>query len=56
LERELFMNNKEYNKWIAFAQEDLKMAELALKEEIYDQNRFHILNTKPKIGFSILIL
>ena len=52
------MNNKEYNKWIAFAQEDLKMAELALRvrEEIYDQNRFHILNTKPKIGFSILIL
>ena len=35
------MNNKEYNKWIAFAQEDLKMAELALKERIYNQTCFH---------------
>ena len=35
------MSNKEYNKWIAFAQEDLKMAELALKERIYNQTCFH---------------
>ena len=35
------MSDKEYNKWIVFAQEDLKMAELALKEEIYNQACFH---------------
>jgi len=35
------MSNKEYNKWIVFAQEDLKMAELALKEGIYNQTCFH---------------
>jgi len=37
------MNNKgeDYKKWITFAQEDLKMAELALKEGIYNQTCFH---------------
>jgi len=35
------MGNKEYSKWIMFAEEDLKMAELALKEGIYNQVCFH---------------
>lgn len=33
--------NEEANKWIVFAQEDLKMAELALREGIYNQVCFH---------------
>ena len=35
------MSSKEYNKWIVFAREDLKMAELALRERIYNQTCFH---------------
>ena len=30
-----------FEKWLAFAEEDLKMAELALKEKIYTQTCFH---------------
>jgi HEPN domain-containing protein len=33
--------NEEVNKWIVFAREDLKMAELALREGIYNQVCFH---------------
>ena len=33
--------NDETNRWIIFAQQDLKMAELALKEGIYNQVCFH---------------
>jgi len=32
---------EEAEKWINFASEDLKMAELALKEKIYNQTCFH---------------
>lgn len=35
------MNNEEVKKWLIFAQEDLTMAELALKEKIYNQVCFH---------------
>lgn len=31
----------EGNKWLSFSQEDMKMAELALKEKIYNQVCFH---------------
>jgi HEPN domain-containing protein len=29
------------NNWLAFAQDDLKMAEIALREGIYNQTCFH---------------
>jgi HEPN domain-containing protein len=32
---------KEINNWFAFAKDDLKMAEVALKEKIYNQTCFH---------------
>jgi len=32
---------EEINKWIKFSEEDLRMAELALKEKIYNQVCFH---------------
>jgi HEPN domain-containing protein len=35
------MNNEESNKWIMFAYEDLRMAELAFKEKINNQVCFH---------------
>jgi HEPN domain-containing protein len=35
------VNNEEANKWIMFAHEDLRMAELALEEKIYNQVCFH---------------
>ena len=33
--------NEAVERWLAFAQEDMRMAELALKEGIYNQACFH---------------